>query len=161
MIVINCLNGDALNHVASDVVNHCDSDGNCSRCGGCCTDFLRLTEKEIEEIKKFVKSYCLKDCYRDDVSQGRVVFMCPFCLEPPGIHPMLKHTCLIQPVKPEICRLFKCDMSREELAKNKYWNSIDKSKRLISMREEFFGTSDEYKDKVKEVIAGGYYGREN
>lgn len=112
-----------------NVKNYCKLDGSCSRCGNCCTNFLFMTDKELQAIKKYAKENKLSDNY-DHLLKDNVVMMCPFNNQKEG-------KCDIYEVRPEICRTFKCNVQLEvlEQARNYYATRF----KPVDMREEVFG----------------------
>ena len=81
--------------------------GKCSKCGGCCSDILPLTDLEIKRLRDFV----VKNKYRPNtkitvLSNASYDMTCPFLSS--------ENTCTIYEIRPSVCRLFKC------------WNPVDK-----------------------------------
>lgn len=107
-------------------------DGKCSNCGSCCSNFLPISKKEIETIKKYITVHKITE-------QKHVVpaaipvadWTCPFRSD------TLKK-CLIYKVRPLICREWQCDKP-----KNNRWanDALFQEKRMIvSMRQTFFNS---------------------
>lgn len=71
--------------------------GNCSKCGECCTNFLPVTQKEINEIQKYVIENKIRPQTQILVMQNRL--SCPYYDE---------KKCLIYEVRPLICKEFYC-----------------------------------------------------
>ena len=71
--------------------------GNCSQCGECCTNFLPVTQKEINEIQKYVIENKIRPQTQILVMQNRL--SCPY---------YNGKKCLIYEVRPLICREFYC-----------------------------------------------------
>lgn len=107
--------------------------GNCSRCGECCSEFLPLDSKEIEEIEKYIRTHKVKIHNKEKNN-----FRCPFRNDE-------KKICEIYKVRPQICKVFKCDTKPEEAFKRRDELSLNKKSR--SMSEVF------YNDKSKLKIA--------
>lgn len=108
--------------------------GECSGCGQCCSNFLPVASHEIKAIKRYVEKHGIKEqsnCF--PVSTGLLDLTCPFRSES-------ERVCLIYPVRPEICRSFKCDHDKSEVMKNK--KLLHKRYKAIDMRSEFFGHED-------------------
>ena len=124
--------------------------GKCSGCGSCCGDILHLSKKEIKEIDKYLKIHKVKATPRSIMG----VFYdntCPFRDNENKI-------CKIYEVRPQICRVFKCDKTPEEAFKNREFNNQLKLPR--SMRNLFF--KDNYSAKWIKLINGMYiYDRNN
>ena len=131
--------------------NDCDitnktCNGNCSCCGSCCTEFLPVTRKEVENIFKYLRTHDIKEQY--PYKEGKDLYVsCPFCSEE-------THKCLIYEVRPKVCRRFICSLSSEEITKNRtidsceraYFNRCDAEtgavKRMISFHSMFFGDAN-------------------
>ena len=109
-------------------------DGECSRCGGCCSRLLPLSRKEIKEIHRYVQ----KKHIERQIHVGG-----PFAEPIPDlVCPFLKMNgdgvteCMIYKVRPKICRVFKCDQPPSKVKENKaeFWKHHDS----CDMVEEFF-----------------------
>ena len=111
--------------------------GECSSCGQCCSDILHLSEEEIKRIDKY-----LKENKVIQHNKGKSNLCCPFRNE------MLKK-CDIYEVRPEICRIFKCNKTPEEAYRNREFTNFNKKPR--SLAELFF--KDDSKIKfLREII---------
>lgn len=78
-------------------------DGQCSRCGGCCTRFLPITRSEEKEIRRYVlKKHIPLERHGVDVD---IDMLCPF------LHFADDNTtsCSIYPIRPKICSLWNCN----------------------------------------------------
>lgn len=110
--------------------------GQCTQCGGCCTNSLQLTSTEIKEIRNYVRKHKIKPHVINLPTVDRCLdATCPFLN-------MDKKTerCNIYPVRPHICKVFSCgdkDMTRY-LADPKLMN---RQYTTIDMRETFFPSS--------------------
>ena len=71
--------------------------GQCSRCGECCTNFLPVTQKEIEIIQDYVIANKIRPQKQILVMQNRLT--CPY---------FNGKKCLIYEVRPLICKEFYC-----------------------------------------------------
>ena len=71
--------------------------GKCSKCGECCTNFLPVSQREIDEIQEYVIKNNIKPQKQMLVMQNRLT--CPY-------HNGKK--CLIYEVRPLICKEFYC-----------------------------------------------------
>lgn len=71
--------------------------GHCSKCGECCTDFLPVTQKEIEIIQEYVIENKIRPQKQILVMQNRLT--CPY---------YDGKKCLIYEARPLICREFYC-----------------------------------------------------
>lgn len=123
---------DELNRLPTDndIINR-TCNHQCSCCGSCCGEFIPLTIKEYYAIKSYMEKhpeikghYLIKDRGPDDHA---VKVFCPF-LNPDT------HKCDIYSVRPYACRHFKCDKSKETIAKERYeyavradYNSFEKN----------------------------------
>lgn len=86
----------------------------CSKCGECCTNFLPISQKEIETIQKYVIANNIRPQKQMLVMQNRLT--CPY---------YNGKKCLIYEVRPLICKEFYCykkpsvEMA-EKFSKDKY-----------------------------------------
>lgn len=101
--------------------------GECSRCGQCCGDILHLSHEEINRIDEYIKEHDIKPTQRLKICSYDNT--CPF-------RDSANMICKIYEVRPDICRVFKCDKSPEECVKNRELNNQGKLPR--SMRNLFF-----------------------
>lgn len=88
--------------------------GNCSKCGECCTNFLPVTQKEIEIIQKYVIANKIRPQKQMLVMQNRLT--CPY---------YNGKKCLIYEVRPLVCKEFHCYKKitseiAEKFSKNEY-----------------------------------------
>lgn len=108
------------------ITNYTDN-GKCSNCGQCCGDILHLSKSEIKLIDKYLKNHKIK-------ATPKSVFAtydntCPF-------RDNEKKICKIYEVRPQICRVYKCDKTPQEAIKNREITNFGKLPR--SMRQLFF-----------------------
>lgn len=116
---------DTLANVIKDMedgVNNFTIDGKCSGCGQCCSALLPLSNKEINNIRKYIKKKNIKPC-RHGVGSPRNIqldLMCPFLDESKK-----DKKCLIYPARPQICKAFKCDIPPSKVKKDKelFWST--------------------------------------
>jgi Fe-S-cluster containining protein len=113
---------------AAGVTDH-TYNGECSNCGECCSDFLPVSPEDVRRIHRFVKQHNIKE-HKNVVLQADFDVTCPFR---DNVH----RVCTIYPVRPGICREFKCDYSPTKLSENKEY--FHRRYDIISMRQEFFG----------------------
>lgn len=125
---------EMINDYSHGTYNFTDN-GKCIECGNCCSRYLLMTQKEINIINKYIEKHKIKrqmhvlnvlnnttdviDCY------------CPFLDITKS-----NHKCTIYEVRPEICRVYKCD----------YWGQKDrrpplqnKNLRVVDLTEQFYG----------------------
>lgn len=114
--------------------------GECSGCGECCSNFLPISSFEIDRIKRYVKKNNVPEQFVIAPVVGPTLDLtCPFRSEK-------ERKCLIYEVRPEICRVFKCDQKREEILRNK--NALEGKYFAIDMRHMFYG----HEDKLLELL---------
>ena len=71
--------------------------GQCSKCGECCTNFLPVTQKEVEAMQDYVIANKIRPQKQMLVMQNRLT--CPY---------YDGKKCLIYEVRPLICKEFYC-----------------------------------------------------
>ena len=98
--------------------------GKCSDCGSCCSALLSVTRKEIKLMKRYVKAHRIRAEENGDGSS------CPFRNEK-------ERQCMIYPVRPQICRSFRCDRLAENPEAGKGDFSTDAEYLHVNMREVF------------------------
>ena len=91
------------------VINYTEN-GKCSNCGQCCTDYIPISQKEINRIRKYIKKHRIEDYPL--IENGEIYCICPF-------RNRKKKICMIYEVRPDICRKFICSQSMDEMMKNK------------------------------------------
>lgn len=105
--------------------------GECSNCGSCCSNNLPVSAKEIKTIKRYIQKHGIKErLCRYPIATPIIDCVCPFRSE-------TENKCMIYEVRPEICRVFKCDNPMEKIKADRavYYRKYG----LINMREEFYG----------------------
>ena len=106
--------------------------GKCSNCGQCCSDLLPLSEREVRDIKAYMKKHPIKE-QRHNAATG-VDLTCPFRDE-------RTRKCLIYNVRPAVCRTFVCNQPLPEMERNKMrFHTVNK---VVFMRTEFFGNTED------------------
>ena len=106
-------------------------DGKCSGCGNCCSNFLPISKKEIENIRRYIKKHHIREEIRRFPTVEQTVDMvCPFRSES-------EKKCTIYSVRPAICRDFQCDKPKKDIWADKklYCGRYD----VVDVRETFFG----------------------
>lgn len=123
--------GDILNnHQVTDFTNN----GKCSGCGSCCGKMLYLSEKEIKDIRYYIKRKNIKETTRIlnvFADKPMLDMVCPFLSE------RETDRCNIYEVRPEICRIFKCDNTKVFQTFEEMLTFMD-NRELINMQETFF-----------------------
>lgn len=104
--------------------------GKCSNCGSCCGDILHLSKSEIKRIDEYLKQHKIKPTHRCLLVEYDNT--CPF-------RDNKNKVCKIYEVRPDICRVFKCDKTPKEVYINRELNNKGKLPR--SMRNLFFNDS--------------------
>ena len=79
-------------------------DGKCSQCGECCPRWLPLSNRDIKNIRTYLKKHDVY--YAPKVISPLMVQETTFC-------PFLKldqktERCQIYPIRPTVCRLYDC-----------------------------------------------------
>lgn len=100
--------------------------GSCSKCGGCCSNILPLTDNEKKRIKRIIKKKKLKPSYHLPLNGFDMT--CPLLDS--------DNKCRIYKDRPIICKVFRCDKTTEQGAVEFYKNLVSKAKPVI-MRELF------------------------
>lgn len=108
-------------------VTNYTNNGICSGCGECCGDILHLSKREIKKIDEYLKKHKIEATPRNIM----VLYdnTCPF-------RNNKEKKCKIYEVRPDICRVYKCDKTPEEVYKNRELNNSQRLTR--SMRNLFF-----------------------
>lgn len=105
--------------------------GECSNCGQCCSNFIPLLESEIKKIKGYINEHKIKAQVRAYPTVNAMLdLMCPFRDE-------ISKRCTIYEVRPKICRVYKCNKTRMEVATEmiQYHGKLHR----VNMRETFYG----------------------
>lgn len=105
--------------------------GECSRCGECCSDMLPMTQMEIIRIAKYIQKNKIKPQCKIRLFPEIVADMlCPF-------FDKTQRKCLVYEVRPDICRKFICSNSEQKIYNDKR-NVYNKSGVIdISMHHTF------------------------
>lgn len=97
-------------------MNFCKGN-NCSRCGACCTPFLPMTKNEVKKVKEYLKKH--PDIYNKGLEnpifdkENETAYIC--CC----FYDKKKKECMIYPVRPFICQVYKCNQTEEKIESNK------------------------------------------
>lgn len=104
--------------------------GQCSNYGSCCSNFLPISEEEINKIRRFIKSNNVKEMKHIIPTATPTLDMtCPFRNDAERI-------CTIYPVRPQICKDFRCDKPKKKIQAGK--RMYHGQYRVVDMRKEFF-----------------------
>ena len=126
-------------------VKNFTENGKCSNCGECCSNYLPLAKHEIPIIKDYIEKHGIKEVVRVAPLVHAADIMCPFRSD-------VEKKCLIYPVRPNICRRFKCDVSMEN------WNRVKRKfyerYYMYSMRATFYGHDEGVRLIVEEMCNG-------
>lgn len=122
------------------------NNGKCSNCGECCSDILPISKKDIERIREYLKNHKVER-HNNPNCFTQYDFTCPF-------RNNLQHKCDIYEVRPEICRVFKCDIPPEKAALNR--DLIENKHKARSMTNLFFGDNTN-EELIKGLMEGKNY----
>lgn len=95
-------------------MNFCKN-GECSRCGACCTPFLPMTKSEVKTVKEYLKKnpQIRERALNQPFFKGNNVYVrCCFYDDE-------KKECMIYPIRPFICRAYKCNQDDLKIENNK------------------------------------------
>ena len=84
----------------------------CSRCGECCGIFIPFTNREIKEIRKYVKKYHIKPVTDRETINGFEARCC--------FYDKVNKKCNIYPVRPFVCKDFMCNHIDWKERRDKY-----------------------------------------
>ena len=124
--------------------------GKCSNCGACCSNTLPLDKKEIKQIKKYIEKNNIKPINHVPAMMSKEYLdgICPF-------RDNINETCTIYPVRPVICRTYKCDLPVSDIQKNTEKLRHKKGKMFpYDVRATFFGDGTFGLDCIATLIAG-------
>lgn len=110
----------------SGVYNFTDS-GKCSSCGQCCSNILPMSKDEIKVIKKYNRKHHIQDTSKK--GGVHINMVCPFRDDD-------KKVCSIYPVRPLICKDFKCDKSQNNIRATR--DFLYETRSTVFVRETFF-----------------------
>lgn len=107
-------------------------DGECCGCGQCCSNLLPMSDREIQIIKKYIKTHGIKQQkHFAPTARQTLDLTCPFM-------DTSKHDkkCTIYAVRPGICKAYVCNYTSDY--KN-HKRLIDNESRVpVDVRETFF-----------------------
>ena len=78
-------------------IKDCSNNGTCSKCGECCSNFLPVSQSEINKIQKYVIANKIRP--QSQMLVMRNTLTCPY---------YNGKKCLIYEVRPLICKEFYC-----------------------------------------------------
>lgn len=96
---------EAVQRDMDDNIYNFTKGGKCSGCGGCCSNLLPMSQKEVDAIHRYIKKHNIKECkHLLPVAKPAFDMTCPFLDTGKSCE-----KCRIYPVRPEICKQFICD----------------------------------------------------
>lgn len=110
--------------------------GKCSKCGECCSNFLPISQEELDIIQRYVIENNIKPQTEVLVMENRLA--CPYW----------NHKCLIYEVRPLICKEFYCNKKIDSEMFEKF-----KGKKLIPVN--MWAVAREIEKQRKEINENG------
>lgn len=112
--------------------------GQCSRCGECCSNFLPLNKKEFKRLRYWVKKHHYKPPKRYEL-QDEAVWdaTCPFLIEENN-----RTLCAVYAIRPEVCQLFICNDTKSSEKSQKPHRRIVNIRAEILHQEEAMSYED-------------------
>lgn len=115
-------------------------DGECSRCGGCCSRMLPMSHKEEETIRKYIKRNRVKP---HELEKNLVLAEKPYDFTCPFLELGEETQCKIYAVRPGVCKAFLCNKDDGQVATDLSIEDLNKYKelparRVIDMWDTFF-----------------------
>ena len=104
--------GKSRENISGEVKNNM-CNGACSRCGECCGLFIPFNDNDIKRIKKYVSLHKIQPVNRIDIMTGTFKAHCCFYDE-------ISKKCTIYPVRPFVCRDFRCDREDWKVYRDMY-----------------------------------------
>lgn len=121
---------EAVQRDMDDNIYNFTKGGKCSGCGGCCSNLLPMSQKEIDVIRRYIRKKHIKECRHIAPATVAYDMTCPFLDTGKSCE-----KCRIYPVRPEICKQFICD--NEQRAKNNR-KLIGQTRNVVDVRSEFY-----------------------
>lgn len=89
-----------------DEVSRCydfTNDGECSRCGACCSTYLPMTMAEFKALKRWARKHRFKPIVPAIINGVDIGINanCPFL-------DLDNHKCVVYDIRPEVCQKFNC-----------------------------------------------------
>ena len=103
-------------------------DGKCIGCGKCCSNILPLSSKDIKDIRRFIEKRKIKPKIHGAGMVSSTDMTCPFRDD-------IERKCTIYPVRPRICKVFKCDLPRYMTKAS----NLSGDYHICDVRETFYG----------------------
>ena len=114
-----------------DNIYNFTKDGKCSGCGGCCSNLLPMSQKEVDVIHRYIKKHHVKECkHLLPIANLAFYMTCPF-------RDNDKKICMIYEVRPEICNQFICDSEKRAKHNRKL---LGQTRHIVDVRSEFYGS---------------------
>lgn len=122
---------EAVQRGMEDNIYNFTKDGKCSGCGNCCSNFLPMSQKEVDVIRRYIKKHGVKEC-KHLLPLATPVFdmTCPFRDNDNNI-------CTIYEVRPKICKQFICDSEKRSKHNRKL---LGQTRHIVDVRSEFYGS---------------------
>lgn len=121
---------EAIERDMEDNICNFTKNGKCSGCGNCCTNFLPMSQKELDAVHRYIKKNKIKECkHLLPVATPTYDMTCPFRDNDNGV-------CTIYEVRPMICRKFICDNEKRAKHDRKL---LKQTRSIVDVRGEFFG----------------------
>lgn len=123
------------NETAHEHVIHGNYDntvnGKCCGCGDCCSNRLPLSQKEINQIKAYIKKHAITEQKHGcNVLVSKTIDMtCPF------MDTTKELKCTIYPVRPQVCREYICNKGKRFVPSKVV---LDGKHHNVFVRETFF-----------------------
>lgn len=121
---------------SSEHVKHGNYDntinGMCSECGDCCSNRLPMSQKEINQIKLYIKKNNIVEQKHGvfALSKTSLDLTCPFLDDTKKTH-----KCTIYPVRPQVCKEYICNCGKRFVPSSLV---LDGKHHNILVRQTFF-----------------------
>lgn len=120
---------EAVQRDMDDNIYNFTKDGKCSGCGGCCSNLLPMSQKEVDVIHRYIMKHHIKECkHLLPVAKPAFDMTCPFRDNDNKI-------CAIYEVRPEICKQFICDNEQRVKHNRKL---LGQTRNVVDVRSEFY-----------------------
>lgn len=107
--------------------------GVCSECGECCSNRLPMSQKEINQIKIYIKEHNIVEQKHGvfALAKASIDLTCPFLDDTKKIH-----KCTIYPVRPQVCKEYICSSGKRFVPSSLV---LDGKHPNVYVRQTFFG----------------------